>query len=686
MSHTSALRGPAPAIVLLVVAAVLSLTGSLSGPATGQAGITVNSPFPAPNAVVEAGIQPLGATVSGREGARLLLDDQDLGALSGDGVPDRVEAHLEPGIHRLAVVLDGREVRSWTVHAAGIATTAVGEDLVELGVAAAGPPATGRPVLLVNPDRLEAGLAAAPLAVATGALMLPTADQTVGPATLEAIVTVRQPGEEVMVLGGPDVVAVTVDDQLRAAGYVPVRIGSGPPSQIAAEAAAVSPVAEVYNRGGNPVVRPVLVAPARPLEVAVEAAAQAARNGAALVLAEDGTSSTGTISTATAAVIAERPEVWVAESSSPAVRAAVADAAAAGVTPGPPPAHQDPGIWITDAEADPAAALFAVRAARPGISVVVDPARAQDLVVGHQVDRVTTVGTAADPAEVAAWWVDGPAAPTIRTSVADSDGLQVVLESDRPIDEAFVYVTGDGVEWNGQTVVETTRVLWTAGPRPPLPPGADPPGSLTAVSVTAVVTADGSLRHVRHDVQAAATAPPSQSPEGFMVAAGTGPVVGTGPPHTYSVEVEPGTGLDVGAVASEAEAILSDPTRGWTARGAHSLQRVDSATAADIRIVVARPATVDRFCAAAGLATGGWLSCWDGRRAMLNLDRWNTGVAPFHTDVATYRQYLVNHETGHGLGYGHTGCPAAGAPAPVMMQQSKGLGGCSPNGWPYPQG
>ncbi len=34
------------------------------------------------------------------------------------------------------------------------------------------------------------------------------------------------------------------------------------------------------------------------------------------------------------------------------------------------------------------------------------------------------------------------------------------------------------------------------------------------------------------------------------------------------------------------------------------------------------------------------------------------------------------------LGWGHTTCPAEGALAPLMMQQSKSTNGCLPYGWP----
>jgi len=45
---------------------------------------------------------------------------------------------------------------------------------------------------------------------------------------------------------------------------------------------------------------------------------------------------------------------------------------------------------------------------------------------------------------------------------------------------------------------------------------------------------------------------------------------------------------------------------------------------------------------------------------------------------------VLNHETGHWFGLGHASCGGAGKPAPVMMQQSKGLFGCKPNPWPLP--
>lgn len=183
-------------------------------------------------------------------------------------------------------------------------------------------------------------------------------------------------------------------------------------------------------------------------------------------------------------------------------------------------------------------------------------------------------------------------------------------------------------------------------------------------------------------VEPSPPAPPTAlTDEGFEVLLGAGPVVGTqGRVATWSLEIEPGLDVTMSDFAPEAIALLEQP-QGWTATGQVQMQRVDSG--AEIRVVLARAATVDAYCARAGLRTNGRFSCWVDGFAMLNLDRW-TGGASTHTDLDVYRSYLINHEVGHGLGMGHRSCPEAGAPAPVMMQQTKTVGACIPNGRPVP--
>lgn len=183
-----------------------------------------------------------------------------------------------------------------------------------------------------------------------------------------------------------------------------------------------------------------------------------------------------------------------------------------------------------------------------------------------------------------------------------------------------------------------------------------------------------------------ATPDPRPAPEGWLIAGGNGEVVGHGGPRErYTVEIA--NGLEeqqpLDAFAERVEATLSDPDRGWTSRGDRRIQRVDDPAAADIRVVLGTPDQVDRLCARAGLNTAGIYSCWNGDFAALNADRWFGGVAHFD-DLEVYRDYLINHEVGHGLGFGHVGCPSPGQPAPVMMQQSIRLDGCEPNGVAFP--
>ncbi|WP_017589513.1 DUF3152 domain-containing protein [Nocardiopsis ganjiahuensis] len=161
---------------------------------------------------------------------------------------------------------------------------------------------------------------------------------------------------------------------------------------------------------------------------------------------------------------------------------------------------------------------------------------------------------------------------------------------------------------------------------------------------------------------------------------GESDVMGDGPLTTFAVEVEKGLPGEAGDFVDAVEEILGDP-RSWGNDGDRSLQRVDGDDA-DIRVLLAAPDTVDRLCAP--LRTNGFVSCANGNRAVINQNRWVTGVDHFGDDLETYRIYLINHEVGHTLGHGHVDCPGEGEPAPVMQQQTLGLQGCEANGWVHP--
>lgn len=167
----------------------------------------------------------------------------------------------------------------------------------------------------------------------------------------------------------------------------------------------------------------------------------------------------------------------------------------------------------------------------------------------------------------------------------------------------------------------------------------------------------------------------------FTVAAGETAVAGTGSLVTYTVEVEDAVGYSVDEFARIVDETLADP-RSWIADGGVAFQRV--ASGGQVRIVLATPDTTDGLCLP--LDTAGLYSCHQGGTVALNSNRWLNGTDTWPGPIEEFRHYAVNHEVGHAIGHGHEYCPAAGQPAPVMMQQSKGLEGCRPNGWPFPNG
>ena len=81
-----------------------------------------------------------------------------------------------------------------------------------------------------------------------------------------------------------------------------------------------------------------------------------------------------------------------------------------------------------------------------------------------------------------------------------------------------------------------------------------------------------------------------------------------------------------------------------------------------------------------------YYNCQAGNNVIVNNDRWTEATPPWNKtggSIEDYRVLIIDHETGHRLGfYDNPTCPGAGQPAPVMMQQSIDLKGCVYNIWP----
>lgn len=146
---------------------------------------------------------------------------------------------------------------------------------------------------------------------------------------------------------------------------------------------------------------------------------------------------------------------------------------------------------------------------------------------------------------------------------------------------------------------------------------------------------------------------------------------------TYSIHTRGHVTMNLKVFAQRAAETYADP-RGWRGRGV-KFRKV--ARGGDFSLVLAEASTLPSF---SSVCSAEW-SCRVGRYVVINQTRWREASPAWDAIGASLRDYrhmVVNHETGHWLGFGHAYCPAPGRKAPVMQQQSKGLQGCRANPWP----
>jgi hypothetical protein len=151
--------------------------------------------------------------------------------------------------------------------------------------------------------------------------------------------------------------------------------------------------------------------------------------------------------------------------------------------------------------------------------------------------------------------------------------------------------------------------------------------------------------------------------------------------YTYCVRAKGVSESYLPELSTKLASVYADPL-GWSLGGEVSFTRVDSGCGLVVWLSAANlvPSFSEETCSA------DW-SCTVKPNVIINFDRWEKGSDAWNSaggKLDDYRTMVINHETGHWLGFNHRFCAGAGQLAPVMQQQSISLQGCKTNSWPLP--
>jgi hypothetical protein len=128
---------------------------------------------------------------------------------------------------------------------------------------------------------------------------------------------------------------------------------------------------------------------------------------------------------------------------------------------------------------------------------------------------------------------------------------------------------------------------------------------------------------------------------------------------------------------------IIDDIRGWAGLGYRFRRVYDRSSHPDIVIVkLSRSQMLRRFAERPDLH-GLSVTSRGANGSVIYIDdtNWRQVPANFYGSRQTYRQYLVQHEIGHCLGFEHVPASAGHSRCPVMYQQTRGTITCRANPW-----